>query len=623
MSLHQAFRRQAVPQQVAQQHSALTIPAPTRGITDSENLAFMRPGAAIICDNWVPTMRGVKLRGGCIKWCELPERVPVVSAFEYQSANEQRMFAGTATTLYDVTAATPIVIKASQTSGNYVAAQLANAADNHMIVANEAGDPLLRFDGVDWEILISGYVPPAGKPSTITGPTGAEAVAQNLTYVWKYRNRLYFIEGGTMNAWYLPLNAVGGTLAMIPLSGAASKGGKLLWGAVWSIDAGDGTDDKCVFATDQGEILIFTGSDPSAATNWRQEGRYQLAPPMGMNAHMSLGGELLIETVEGIVPLSQAIIKERAQLELATLSVPIKRMWRDEVAAKRTLPWTMKKWEEYGAIFVAWPGGDPGNRYCAMVNSATGAWARFVGWDATCFIRMRADMFFGTQDGIIMQADRTGYDDGKPYVATLVGGWGALGQRLAMTTWLQARCTFEAGTREPFVPQVSSITDYEIVLPTPPPAGPDLTLLEDVWDQGKWGAGIKWSSWANAHAYGIGDLVYDVNDDDSFWTAAIAHTSAAAGTSFADDRTANPTYWTATATPVQSAPTPGDWNRYAQWDQPSSITRRGILNTRWVSVGATGFIHAPVVQATIAQKVRPNVELIAIDAIFAPMGTNV
>ena len=52
-------------------------------------------------------------------------------------------------------------------------------------------------------------------------------------------------------------------LSMIPLSGAATKGGKLLFGATWSIDAGDGIDDKCVFVTDQGELLIFTGSDPS------------------------------------------------------------------------------------------------------------------------------------------------------------------------------------------------------------------------------------------------------------------------------------------------------------------------------------------------------------------------
>ena len=43
-----------------------------------------------------------------------------------------------------------------------------------------------------------------------------------------------------MNAWCLPLNAVGGELIYIPLSGAARKGGSLLFGASWSIDAGDG-----------------------------------------------------------------------------------------------------------------------------------------------------------------------------------------------------------------------------------------------------------------------------------------------------------------------------------------------------------------------------------------------
>jgi len=660
MSQHQAFRRQPVPQQVALQAQATTIPAPTRGIVEAENLAFMSPGAAIVCDNWAPTMRGVKLRGGCVRWCDLHSlanvsdwqnlhqyrpnqkvrdaaddtfwivqvahttgappltfaqlrasfpiayvqttdksilnwqngiaynslgerihdvvdgstwevaathtsaatgtfaadrtahptywtlattaRQPVISAFEYASGNEQRMFAGNTTALYDVTSSVPILIKSGQTSGNYVAAQLANAADNYMLVCNENGDDVLRFDGVDWETLSAGYTPPAGKPSNITGPG---TVAQNLTYVWKYRNRLFFIEGGTMNAWYLPLNAVGGTLSMIPLSGAASRGGKLLFGATWSVDAGDGIDDKCVFATDLGELLIFTGSNPADAANWRQEGRYQVAAPMGMNAHANIGGDLMIETTDGIVPISAAITKDTTQLELAAITLNIKNTWRNEVNAKRAWPWTMKRWDEYGAMFVTWPGGLPG--YCGMVNIATGAWARFVGWDATCFVRMREDLFFGTQNGIIMQADRTGQDDGVPYVATLVGGWGALGQRLQMTTWHQARASFLSGNGEPFLPQLSACTDYSVSLPTPPPAGND-PGVPDVWDQGKWD--------------------------------------------------------------------------HARWDQRAPGTPP-IRNTLWVSIGATGYTHAPIVQVTVGQQAKPQVELIAIDAIHTPMGTNV
>jgi hypothetical protein len=289
-----------------------------------------------------------------------------------------------------------------------------------------------------------------------------------------------------MNAWYLPLYAVGGALQMIPLAGSATKGGKLLFCTPWSIDAGDGTDDKIVFATDLGELLIFTGSDPSAAANWRQEGRYQVSAPMGMNAHLQVGGDLLIATVTGIVPTSASITKSPEELELASITRNIRSMWRAEVATKRQWAWTMMNWENFGGIFVTWPGGPPGKRYCAVVNASTGAWSRMVGYDATCFIRMREDMFFGTQGGIIMQADRTGYDDGVPYVATLVGGWEMFQAPAQTITWRQARASFTAIAGQPFQPQLSATVDYVITLPTPPPVGPDPGIA-DVWDQGHWG----------------------------------------------------------------------------------------------------------------------------------------
>jgi hypothetical protein len=175
----------------------------------------------------------------------------------------------------------------------------------------------------------------------------------------------------------------------------------------------------------------------------------------------------------------------------------IKRMWRDEVNTKRSWAWSAEKWDEYGGIFVTTPGGAVGNRYCLAMNDATGAFCRFVGWDATCFIRMRADMFFGTQDGRIMQADST--------------------------------------------------VDFVIKVPTPPPAGIDLGV-QDLWDQGKW--------------------------DEMKW----------------DQQSAGP-------------PT--------------------MRNTMWRSIGKTGFVHAPIVQVTVAQQARPDVELIAIDATFDQAGVNV
>ena len=604
MSQHQFFRRSAVPAQVAQQLQTVTIPAPTRGLILNENETYMQPGGAVVMDNWKPTMRGASLRGGCSLWCQLPEATPVISAFSYVSSSVQKMFAGNATKLYDVTYSAltgvssnwqnvtiynvgdfatdtadgtiwranithisgampltfaqfrtaipaawtkvqaPAAVKTGQTSGNYASAQMSNAGGDWMIVVNDAGDPPLRYNGTDWEVLINGYVPPAGKPSTIdvdlvAYPGATVDGGANLVYVCKYRGRLFFIEKNSMNAWYLPLNAVGGNLNMIPLSGAATKGGKLLFCAAWSIDAGDGIDDKLVFCTDLGELLIFTGSDPSVAANWRQEGRYEMSPPLGMNAHILVGGDLLIATVDGIIPTSGAITKDRAELELAAITRAIKPMWREEATAKRRYPWTMCKWDEYGGMFVTWPGGAPGKQLCAVVNQATTAWARFTGWDAMCFAKINGSMYFGTQTGQIMQADQTGKDNGAPYVATIVGGWEMFNATSQTVTWRQARASFFARPNEPYIPQLSATTDYVVTIPQPPPIGNDPGPL-DLWDEGLWD--------------------------------------------------------------------------FAKWDASAPVSR--AQNTGWVSIGMTGYSHAPIVQVTVSQQAKPIVDLISIAATF-------
>jgi hypothetical protein len=272
-----------------------------------------------------------------------------------------------------------------------------------------------------------------------------------------------------------------------------------------------------------------------------------MSPPMGMNAHILVGGDLLIATIDGILATSGAITKDKALLELSSITRNIKPMWREEVLDKREWAWTMCKWDEFGGMFVTWPGGKPGRRLCAVVNQGTGAWARFTGWDATCFVKLRGTMYFGTQDGRVMEADRTGLDDGAPYVATLVGGWEMFSSPSQTITWRQSRAIFAARPNETFIPQISATTDYVITVPTPPLAGEDPDV-DDLWDEGAWDA-AKWDN-------GV--------------------------------------------TPVISA-----------------------RNTGWISIGSTGFTHAPIVQITVAQRVRPIVDLISITATFERAGVNV
>lgn len=620
MSGHAAFRRQPVPGEMALQHQTTTLPAPIRGIIENENWAYTKPGAAVILDNWFPTQKGLKLRGGTERWCVLPDPEVVYSGFSYVSGSVQRMFAATAAEMFDVTFAdTPVLVTGIglQGDGNYSTAQMATQGGDWLLAVNDSGDAVRRFNGTSWVSLdltgaaiwanstayavgaVAGdasgpdetywrntvaHTSPAtgsfnayrtANPGTwvssgpdgvsyITGPSTGSAsvqIGKGLTYIWKHANRLFFIEGGTMNAWCLPVHAVGGELIYIPLSGATKRGGSLLFGASWSVDSGSGLDDKCIFVTDQGEVVIFSGTDPTNVDKWRQDGCYDISRPLGKNAHQKLAGDILIATIDGIVPLTATIQKDVSALSLAAITYNIEPMWTREFHTKRTYPWTMAKWDEGSALFISFPGG--GNAETKVVgvsNTHTGAWGRFTNWDAICFMQINGLLYFGTQDGRIMLTESGGRDDmrwdatnsafvGDSYVCTMVGGWEMFQVPPNQVTWLQARAAFFSSAREPFEPQLAATVDYEFRIPPPPAPGPDPGLL-DVWDQGLW----------------------DV----------------------------------------------------ALWDQPSSFSNiKSIKNTLWVSIGETGFSHAPIVQVTVEQQIKPDVELVSISATYVRMAANV
>ena len=238
-----------------------------------------------------------------------------------------------------------------------------NAGVNFMIVVNDAGDFALRTDDGDEFFLLSGVIGAAGDgiPNITYDPAKLPAgVAQGtgLAYVWKYRNRLYFIQKNSMTAWYLPLDAVGGVLLPIYLAGAASTRRQ----AAVRRDrgrstAGDGTDDKCVFVTDLGEVLIFTGSNPSDAANWRQEGRYQIGAAARHERAHAARRRPDDRHRRGHHAGQPGDHQGQRRAGAGAAHPEHQAAWREEVAVKRDQPWTIKKWDEYGGIFVAAPGG--------------------------------------------------------------------------------------------------------------------------------------------------------------------------------------------------------------------------------------------------------------------------
>jgi hypothetical protein len=171
------------------------------------------------------------------------------------------MFAANATKLYDVTTNTPTLIKTGQASGNYCASQLANQRR-----LSDRGQRCRRLSAA----LRRHHWGPCSTPDQITGPVGSTVVAA-ATWCTSASIAIAGSSSKQLDECLVPaaqcrLRRAGTD----PAVGRRDQGRQAAVGASWSIDAGDGIDDKCVFITDQGELLIFTGSDPSD--------RRQLAP---------------------------------------------------------------------------------------------------------------------------------------------------------------------------------------------------------------------------------------------------------------------------------------------------------------------------------------------------------
>lgn len=456
-----------------------TFPAPVRGWVTNQNLSAAPEQAALVLDNWFPTQTGVRLRGGTALHATLGGAVTAL--WTYQSGNTEFLFAADAGNIYNVTSvADPDVAPTAEvdslTGGDWTFVQFETSGGTFLVGVNGADTPL-QFDGS------------AFANSTMTG---SGLTPSNLSHVWPFKNRLFFIESGTMKAWYLTVGAITGTLTQFSLAGVFKKGGALLFGATWSLDSGDGPDDLCVFVSTLGEVAIYQGTDPSSASTWAIVGRYDIARPLGKEATIQAGGDLLIATEEGIVPLSEAIRKDPAALSLSAVTRAIEPDWNVAVRERGGLAWSMHKYSLRNMLVVGMPAIDASVAPLSYVaNLETGAWCRFTGvpWDVRAQAELLGVHYVGGGNGKIYRTETTGSDAGDVYVCDCVMHFDHLGSMGPVKTINLARASFRA-TRA-FNAKVSGSVNYDVRLPAAPSSVADST--EDAWDEGEWDDAV-WDS---------------------------------------------------------------------------------------------------------------------------------
>lgn len=361
-----------------------------------------------------------------------------------------------------------------------IQSQVDNGATGYLILGNITG----TFQDNE---LITG----SGGSATVNGPAQLLFVAvtgvatDTLSFVWSYKSRLFYVEENSMNAWYLPVDAIGGAMTKFPMGGIFSRGGSLLFGASWSLEtSGDGgLSEQCVFVTTEGEVAVYQGSNPSDANDWARVGVYRIGKPLGPKAWIRAGGDIIIATDVGFVPLSQAVQKDYAALSPAAVSYPIETEWNSLVQSRAGGNWCCELWPEKQMAVVAPPTINYQPARMLVSNVRSGAWAEYTNWNGNCLEAFQGRLFFGSVSGKVIEANVTGADEG----ATYVGQYIPLFDDLKTPASLKVPQLARAFLRGPRETSVALNMQFDYVYESNPSGSAPITTVGSEWGVGIWG----------------------------------------------------------------------------------------------------------------------------------------
>ncbi len=394
-------------------YRSTSMPAPVNGWSSQYSQAEAGKLTALVLDNWFPESDAIRSRRGCVSQVT-GIAGGIGSLLVYNSASGgRRLFAATQANIYDVTStgAAGAAVLSSLSSSRW-SQEMFSTSGGQFLVACNGSDGVRTYDGSVW----------VDRTPSITGTSGAAA---NFDHVCAHKGRLWFVEKNSTNLWYLDTFAVQGAANPFPVGAFLKLGGKIVSCATWSSNQGYALDDRLVVITDQGECLIYTGSDPSGAGDWELSLRFVTSPPLGNRCFFTVGADLLVLTEAGLFPLSQIVEVDQAALATKGFTTPIRRAFTDAVKAYgSSAGWEITSLPVASMALVNVPGLGQ-----FALNTLTGKWGRFTGWNASCWAYFDGGIYYGTTGGNVFRAEYGPNDNGDPIPLTVVPAFTPLGEQ--------------------------------------------------------------------------------------------------------------------------------------------------------------------------------------------------
>lgn len=471
-SMRSALRR--VVKEGQAKEKTKSIPAPIGGWNRRDALADMPETDAVTLDNMVPGLEGVSLRNG------REEHVTGLGSFieslmEYSPpSGVPKLFAAIPTDVFDVTTAGAVgaAVVSSLTNGRWQHTMFATAAGNFLVMANGA-DSVRNYDGASW-----------------TTPSITNVTSANLIHVTAHAQRLWFVEKDKLDAWYLGTSAISGAATKLPLGSFCKLGGYLVAIGSWSRDGGSGMDDMWVAVTSNGEVVIYSGTDPSSSTTWTQVGVFKIPPPVGRRCIVKAGSDLGILTAVGLIPLSAVLAANQSGQALVAITDKISGAFKDYFQRSGTaFGWQVIEYPEKQLIFVNVPYRERVTQYQAVMNVRTGAWCRFTMLDMGCWSLLGSGLYGGGNDGTVWKYSLDEHaDDGDKIPATILQAFSTFGSPLHKEA-TAARMVMLGPDN--YIPVVEIKADYDTRAPTA--EANETASTESLWNSALWNVSF-WTS---------------------------------------------------------------------------------------------------------------------------------
>ena len=267
-------------------------------------------------------------------------------------------------------------------------------------------------DGTCQWNYVADYTPPVGM-SLSDQQLGFTGTPSKFVQAVAWKSRVWFVEKDSSRGWYLPVSSIYGTASSFDFGLRMRAGGALTGLYNWSYDAGNGIDTLLVALSGAGDVVIFQGTDPTYAGTFGLKGTWSVgAVPYGRRLATDFGGDLLVMSLLGLVPLSRLVLGQPTTGGDRSVYVTEKVANFFSLAAQtnRLLQgWQVLQHPAEGALMLLLP-TDTGASCTPLVMSfANRSWWPYRDLPIYSAQSWQGQLYFGTTDGRLCWY--TGYVD--------------------------------------------------------------------------------------------------------------------------------------------------------------------------------------------------------------------